>query len=293
MDLSTGEKSNAKARARRARPVTLAAIERTSLGTQAAKAIKALIISGELRPGDALPSERDLAAMLGISRPSLREAIRSLGAANVLEVRQGGGTYVTSLDPRLLAQPIDFLLQIDEESLHHLFEVRKVLEVGAARLAAASISDNQLDDLERLSSAAERVLSSPSRFLRLDLDIHTAITEATGNPIFMRLYQSIVDLSVESRKRTARVAATRRKAHNDHVAIIAALRSRSPDAAAQAMQEHLMAVESSLTVALRPKRGTASVNHDGRRGRTKTGAQHAPRDAAGSFDEFPIESGPK
>ena len=105
-------------------------LKRTSVSLEAAEAIKALILSGELGSGDALPPERNLAVMLGISRPSVREALRVLTAMNVVEPRHGGGTYVTSLDPRLLARPINFLLQVEPRTFLHLFEVRQVLEVS-------------------------------------------------------------------------------------------------------------------------------------------------------------------
>jgi GntR family transcriptional regulator, transcriptional repressor for pyruvate dehydrogenase complex len=225
---------------------SFSALEKTSIGLQAADAIKALIVSGELRPGDTLPPERELATMLGISRPSLREAIRVLSALNVVEPRHGGGTYVTSLDPRQLAQPINFLLQVDRMAFRHLLEVRQVLEVGAARLAAPRISDDQLAALRELTDQAERVVGRPAQFLRFDFEIHTAIIEATGNPIYISLYQSIADLSLESRKRTARSPATRRDAHLGHLAIIAALTSRDGDAAAAAMHDHLDAIQRAL-----------------------------------------------
>jgi GntR family transcriptional regulator, transcriptional repressor for pyruvate dehydrogenase complex len=221
-------------------------LERTSVGLQAAETIKSLILKGELRPGDALPSERDLAVMLGISRPSLREAIRVLSAMNVLEPRHGGGTYVTSLDPRLLAQPVSFLLQVDVTAFRHLLEVRQVLEVGAARLAAPRISDQALESLRLLAAEAELALPDPDRYLQLDYEIHTAIIEATANPIYLSLYESIADLSLESRKRTARALTVRRRAHEDHVAIIAALQRRDPEAAAHAMSAHLDAMRHAL-----------------------------------------------
>jgi len=229
------------------RPLSFPRLERTSVGLQAAEAIKALILAGDLQPGDALPSERDLAVMLGISRPSLREAIRVLSAMNVVEPRHGGGTYVTSLDPRLLAQPVSFLLQVDPAAFSHLLEVRQVLEVGAARLAAPRISAETLVSLQHLADAAEQALPDPARYLELDYEIHTAIIEATGNPIYMSLYESIADLSLESRKRTARSPAVRRRAHEDHVAIIAALRRHDAAAAAQAMSAHLEVMQQALT----------------------------------------------
>jgi GntR family transcriptional regulator, transcriptional repressor for pyruvate dehydrogenase complex len=228
-------------------PQSFPRLERTSVGLQAAETIKALIVAGDLQPGDALPSERELAAMLGISRPSLREAIRVLSAMNVVEPRHGGGTYVTSLDPRLLAQPVSFLLQVDPTAFRHLHEVRQVLEVGAARLAAPRISADVLAHLGELADAATQALPDPARYLELDYQIHTAIIEATGNPIYISLYESIADLSLESRKQTAQNPAVRQRAHEDHLAIIAALREHDPAAAGQAMSSHLEAMRQALT----------------------------------------------
>ena len=233
-------------RARGKSAPSFSALEKTSIGLQAADAIKALIVSGELKPGDTLPPERELAIMLGISRPSLREAIRVLSALNVVEPRHGGGTYITSLDPRQLAQPINFLLQVDRMAFRHLLEVRQVLEVGAARLAAPRITAEQLEALADLTEQAGRVTGRPAQFLQLDFDIHTAIIEATGNPIYISLYQSIADLSIESRKRTARDPAVRRHAHQGHLAIVAALRGHDSEAAAQAMHDHLDVIQRAL-----------------------------------------------
>lgn len=235
------------ARDDRAEPAfSFAPLERTSVGLQAAEAIKSLILAGDLQPGDALPSERDLAVMLGISRPSLREAIRVLSAMNVLEPRHGGGTFVTSLDPRLLAQPVSFLLQVDPTAFRHLHEVRRVLEVGAARLAAPRISPDTIEALQVLADTGERSLADPERYLEIDYEIHTTIIEATGNPIYISLYESIAELSLQSRKRTARAEAVRRHAHEDHVAIIGALRRHDADAAARAMGAHLDAMGHAL-----------------------------------------------
>jgi GntR family transcriptional regulator, transcriptional repressor for pyruvate dehydrogenase complex len=251
------------ARRREGATPSFATLEKQSIGLQAADAIKALIVSGELRPGDTLPPERELATMLGISRPTLREAIRVLSALNVVEPRHGGGTFVTSLQPRELAQPINFLLQVDRMAFRHLLEVRQVLEVGAARLAALRITDDQLAALRDLTEQAERALGRPEPFLEFDFDIHTAIIEATGNPIYLSLYQSIADLSLEGRKRTARSAATRRAAHLGHLAIVAALSSRDGDAAAAAMHDHLDVVQQALE----------RHDRDGSRGKAQPGRE--------------------
>lgn len=217
----------------------LTKLKRSSVGIQAAEAIKSLIITGVLKPGDTLPSERELSLTLGISRPSLREAIRVLNAMNVLEPRHGGGTYVTSLEPHLLASPIDFLLTIAPSELLSLFEVRQVLEVGAAQLAAKRITKPQLIELNRLTENGEKALAFPSTFLDIDVEIHAKIIEATGNAIYHSLYDSIAKLSKEGRRYTAQFLTIRRQAHEDHVSIVSALQEGDGEAAAMAMKLHL------------------------------------------------------
>jgi GntR family transcriptional repressor for pyruvate dehydrogenase complex len=231
------------------------ALKKTSVSLQAAETIKALILSGELGAGDALPPERDLAVMLGISRPSVREAIRVLTAMNVVEPQHGGGTFVTSLDPRLLARPINFLLQIEPRTFLDLFEVRQVMEVGAARMAAARMTDNIIAELEQIAAAAAAALRRPVRYSELDFDLHTKIVEATGNPIYMSLYGSISELSLESRKRTARLPSVRQRAHSDHVRIVDALRARDPEAAGAAMHDHLEGMRQVLSDMLAREEG--------------------------------------
>ena len=185
---------------------------------------------------------------------------------NLVEKRHGGGTFVTSLDPRLLAEPINFLLQVDPMAFEHLFEVRLVLEVAAARIGATRMTPDRIDRLGQLTADAQRALGQPSRYLQYDFDIHTAIVEATDNPIYLSLYHSIADLSIESRKRTARSQATRQRAHEDHVAIVAAFRARDPGAAAEAMEEHLNRMWGALDAVGAGTRARPSVSRlDGHR----------------------------
>src|SRR5438874_4035955 len=107
-------------------------IRRNAVAHEAIDTIKRMIVRGELQAGQRLPAERDLAAQLGLSRPSLREAIRALIALNILESRHGEGTFVSSLEPDLLTEPIDFVLQVNDGGLRALFEARRVLEAGVA-----------------------------------------------------------------------------------------------------------------------------------------------------------------
>src|SRR5215210_7893479 len=110
-----------------------------------------MIISGELRPGDRLPKEADLARRLGLSRNSLREAVRALTLVRILDVRQGDGTYVSSLESDVLLEAVSFVIDVHEDrSVLHLLEARRVLEAATAALAAQHITDAELAELERL-----------------------------------------------------------------------------------------------------------------------------------------------
>ena len=126
---------------------------------EAIEKIKGMIVSGALRPGDRLPKESELAAELGLSRNSLREAVRALSLIRILDVRQGDGTYVTSLDPQLLLEALSFVVDFHrDDTVLEFLAVRRILEPAATAMAAARISEQQLDALSaqsgRLGDAA-------------------------------------------------------------------------------------------------------------------------------------------
>lgn len=173
---------------------TFPTLSKRLLGVQVVDAILDLIVAGKLLPGQSLPAERDLAPMLGVSRPLVREAIRALTTLNVLETRHGEGTYVTSLDPVLLLKPLSFLLRVDEETLFQMFEVRTVLEVHAASLAAVRIDARQLAELDEMLAVAARNLDSVEAFVEMDHKIHARIIVATGNQLYIRLCESVAEL---------------------------------------------------------------------------------------------------
>ncbi|MYR60782.1 GntR family transcriptional regulator, partial [Streptomyces sp. SID625] len=116
---------------------------------EAIEKIKAMIVSGALRPGDRLPRESELAAGLGLSRNSLREAVRALSLMRILDVRQGDGTYVSSLDPQLLLEALSFVVDFHrDDTVLELLAVRRILEPAATALAAARLDERRLDALE-------------------------------------------------------------------------------------------------------------------------------------------------
>jgi len=218
----------------------------SAVANEAIDTIKQMIARGDIRAGQRLPAERDLAARLGVSRPSLREAIRALIVLNILESRHGEGTFVSSLDPELLAEPIDFLLQVNADSLVALFEARRVLEAGAASLAAERATDLELAHLDDFVKLGRTKLGDPEAFIDHDVEFHARIRQAARSPILASLLTSVSTLSYLSRRRTAQSPATRARALSDHEAMVKVLKARDPQAAHTAMVQHLQHVREGL-----------------------------------------------
>jgi len=212
---------------------------RSAAAAGAVEHIQQLVQSGELKAGDRLPSERELARRLGVSRSTLREAIRALVVMNILVPRHGDGTYVSSLEPELLSAPFTFALDTQPALQTHLFEARRVLETACARLAASRITDEELAELDDLATDDP----DPDALIDRDVELHTAIAHATRNPILLALMGSIGTLALESRRASARLPGQAARSRRDHRAIVAALRRRDSDAAAAAMERHLTGVE--------------------------------------------------
>ena len=142
--------------------------------------IKRMIMSGELGPGDRLPPEKKLSERLGLSRSSMREAIKALEVIRVLDVRQGDGTYVTSLEPRLLVEAITFVVDMHtDNSMLELFAVRRICEGAAAGMAAGRISDEELTALRKLVDR-DVAIGSTEELVENDFDFHAQIVQISG-----------------------------------------------------------------------------------------------------------------
>src|ERR1700681_4306785 len=153
--------------------------------------IRELIISGSWGPGDRLPKESELAAQLGLSRNSLREAVRALSQLRVLEVRQGDGTYVSSLEPDLLLESTGFVshLLLGDTAVE-LYEVRRILEASAAALAAARIDERGKEELRRRLDGMTDA-DSVEDLVEADVAFHAVIAKATGNAVLTSLLASL------------------------------------------------------------------------------------------------------
>ncbi|MGV9253182.1 FadR/GntR family transcriptional regulator [Streptomyces sp. NPDC003697] len=211
---------------------------------EAIEKIKAMIVSGALRPGDRLPRESELAAELGLSRNSLREAVRALSLIRVLDVRQGDGTYVTSLAPHLLLEALSFVVDFHrDDTVPEFLAVRRILEPAATAMAAARISEGQLDALTaRLDALGMR--PSTAELAAFDVEFHRGIARCSGNSVLCSLLDGISGP-------TARARALRDPTREDaagrmlreHRAILQALRDRDAEAARSWATVHIASVE--------------------------------------------------
>ncbi|MBV8256237.1 MAG: FadR family transcriptional regulator [Actinobacteria bacterium] len=211
---------------------------------QAIAKIKELIIAGEFSAGSRLPREQDLAARLGLSRSSLREAVRALSLVGVLDVRVGDGTYVTSLDADLLLTGIGFVSDLMEaDTLLEMHEIRRILEPAATRLATHRLTD---EDFEQLHACVRRMESAESvtEFLEADAAFHGVILDACGNGALASLIQNLSSSTLRARLWQTVMAHDAVEATlANHRAIVRALEARDEDMAAAADMMHLALAE--------------------------------------------------
>ncbi len=221
-------------------PITnLAPIERQAVSEQVAQKLLSLVQAGSLKPGQQLPPERDLAATLQVSRPSLREALRALSLLGVVRIRQGGGVFVSALEPEALLAPIHFFISLDSRNLQSLFDARILVESGIARIAATRISKAEIETLAACVDIEESELADVNTFIDSDARFHKTIFDAVDNPFLLKIATSLHLLGQASREITGRIPGVVSQSLQDHKRILAAMIARDPDKAAAAMETHL------------------------------------------------------
>jgi GntR family transcriptional repressor for pyruvate dehydrogenase complex len=199
---------------------------------------KVLIHEGVLTPGCRLPPERELAGMFGVSRSSLRQALKVLEIMGVLSQYVGNGTYLSDGAPTLLAQPLEFLFVMDGISYPELFEARMVVEPEIAARAAQRAASEDLTRLRHtLDVLAGRGLSL-ERMIEADLEFHDAIFQAAGNRMFRLLFATVHRALLNSMLHTAERGSVR-DTLRFHRAIYSAIEARDSSRARQAMADHI------------------------------------------------------
>jgi GntR family transcriptional regulator, transcriptional repressor for pyruvate dehydrogenase complex len=209
---------------------------------QVADQLRDLVMSGELQPAQRLPNETALAAQFGVSRSTVREALRELSALSLIRTTKGasGGSFVTvpTADhiSEFLSANIGLLSQSEHVSLDEFLEARRLLEVPAARLAAHRRADS---DLERLRAAIpDRPLEREEQFI-YNKDFHFRLVEASGNTLLSICAHPVFSVLQSSLKRSTLPKRFHDRVNADHRALVASLEARDEDAVAEQMSEHL------------------------------------------------------
>ncbi|MFC4945979.1 FadR/GntR family transcriptional regulator [Pseudonocardia sp. GCM10023141] len=222
-------------------PVTDEAIEK----------IKAMIVSGELAPGARLPREADLAERLGLSRNSLREAVKALSLIRVLDVRQGDGTYVTSLDPDLLLDAMSFVVDFHrDDTVLEFFEVRRILEPAATAMAALTMTDEQIAGLRAVLAELDPE-PDVEALVANDLEFHRRVAAGSGNTVLCSLIDGLSGPTTRARiwRGLTQEGAVARTIEQ-HGAICDAIAARQPELARSWATIHVAGVEEWLRSAL-------------------------------------------
>ena len=214
-------------------------LDRRSLARDAAEHLKELIADGSLAPGERLPAERDLAVHLGVSRPTVREAVGALVIMGLLESRQGAGTFVAR-ETDHAADPAKIVIDIGDDPLSALLGLRLLLEPVAAGRAAGRIREEELAELRRLLAQLERSHSDPARFIRVDIEFHRQIHLAAQSSVVLSILDAISGLAFRSRLLSSNQAGATERAVAEHRVILEALERHDSFEASAAMTAHVV-----------------------------------------------------
>jgi GntR family transcriptional regulator, transcriptional repressor for pyruvate dehydrogenase complex len=204
--------------------------------------LEMLLEKGILKPGSKLPPEPEMCKLLGVSRPSLRQAYKALDILGVIRAIPGDGTYITESTSKMLSVPLTFLLLMKKISLDHVFELRILLELDLARRAAGSSSEQELAAMKSQLEIMEASLADEQkdRYLEAEYEFHTCIARAARNPLFVEIISMVGGLLWETRKELVNFVSDRSEDFKEHYRVYEAICARDSAAAADAMRCHLL-----------------------------------------------------
>lgn len=228
-------------------------IAKTSLYEQIMEQIKALIVDEQLKPGDRLPSERDLADRLSASRHSVREALRVLGTMGMLEIRPGSGTFV-SRQANVMLDDTVFASIVKRDFRFSVLEARKIIEPGIAALAASRATNQDLATIELHVRTMEEQVQQGVDYAEADLGFHLSLANATQNLVLIKMVNALENLLVV-------IPPIKEKAARSHRKILTAIKNREGEAAFHAMEEHLLGIEHEVLARIDGNPATERARH--------------------------------
>ena len=217
-------------------------IRRNKVYEEVAKQIERLILK-KLKPGDKLPSERELAEMLQVSRSSIRDAIRGLELMGLVEPRQGAGTIVRELSAESVVNPFANSLKHQRDQISELLDFRKMLEPPLAARAATHATDDEIAEMEEILQRQENKMALGEAAVAEDTEFHYSIALASGNTVVLKVLDVVMDLLRDTRERSLQVEGRAQRSLAGHRRILAAIKRRDAESAKAAMRRHVEDVE--------------------------------------------------
>ncbi len=218
-------------------------VSKTRRYQQVAEQIHQLIVDGVLAPGDRLPPERELAEKFGVSRSSIRDALRTLEATGILQSHHGTGTVVRDVSAESLAIPLSQVLVRQRHLVAELLDVRSMIEPALAARAAANATPEQIARLEDILRRQRERMRRGEDAVEEDSEFHYVIALAAGNSVVLKVLDVLMDLLRESRTRSLQVPGRREHSYAGHVRILRAIKRRDRAAARDAAEQHLSQIE--------------------------------------------------
>ena|ERR1051325_987675 len=227
------------------KPKKFKTLEQDKGGTSSEEVVQHLremIHRGELQRGDRLPPERDLAKLLGVSRPTLRAGIQSLAAHGVLQSRQGAGTFVVDNNgpPALDSSPLRLMAALHGFTSAEMFEARRSLEMAMAALAAERATGDDMASMAEELAGMYASLDDPEEYLVHDMRFHQMVAAASGNRILTALMNMVATILLDVRSKTVKRAKDLKESAEMHRQIYRAIREHNSEAARTAMHDHLV-----------------------------------------------------
>ncbi len=217
-------------------------IRRQKVYEAVAEQIERLILK-KLKPGDKLPSERELAELLQVSRSSIRDAIRSMELMGMVEPRQGAGTIVCERPTEAAVNPFADALKRRQELVGELLDFRKMLEPPLAARAATHVSADEVLEMEEILQRQEAKLALGESAIEEDAEFHYSVALASGNSVVLKVLDLLMDLLRDTRQRSLQVPGRQQKSLAGHRKILAAIKRRDGEAAKSAMRRHIEDIE--------------------------------------------------
>lgn len=213
--------------------------------------IEKRIVDGDLKSGDKLPSERELGNQFGVSRTSVREAMKALSLKGLIEVMPGKGTFITDQTSKALRHSLNLMVQIGkQETSKSLIELREILEPEIAAISAARAKEDNVAAMQEAIDTMDSALEDVGTYIEADLDFHLALAEGTQNPLILLLIDILIVELREQRFRSASVDGSLYRGQPHHKAILAAVKNRDSESARRLMIAHMVQVRDDIETAL-------------------------------------------